>query len=97
MKKVIYSALLVCGGLTTAFPQTLTCGCGSKASGTTIEYQILDPGRPIDDCCREIAAGYGNAYSFTWIPAGRDNFVMTSESTYPSSALAQQDCCDEAA
>lgn len=94
MKKTISTLLMVFGVVVAAYPQTLTCSCGSQASGRTIEYQIVNPGGGgAIDCCRGRAVGTNNAYSFTWAAAGHNNYVLTSSSVYPTSAAAQSDCC----
>lgn len=96
MKKKVLSLLMVVGAVAFAYPQTLTCSCGSQAAGRTIEYKIINTGGPVD-CCRGTAVGTNNAYSFTWAPAGHNTYVLTSESVYPTSAAAQRDCCQDAA
>ncbi|QEE51053.1 hypothetical protein FUA48_16155 [Flavobacterium alkalisoli] len=92
MKKKTLLLLTFFGAVATAFPQTRKCACGSYSSGQTIEYTVIDSGR---DCCDERAVGVNNAYAFKWEPAGANNFTLVETITYPTSQLAQNDCCDE--
>lgn len=85
---------IMLGTFFTAFPQTQKCACGSFSSGKTIEYSIIaQSGTP--DCCGGQAVGVNNAYAFTWEPAKDGSYVMTGATTYPTSAAAQKDCCDD--
>jgi len=93
MKRKILPFLIFLGPVITAYPQTLTCSCGSQSSGTTIEYQIINPGTSTINCCTSRPVGSNNAYNFSWAPSGRGNYVMTGVTIYPTSAAAQADCC----
>ena len=92
MKKKALLILTFLGAVATAFPQTRKCACGSYASGQTIEYTVINTGR---DCCDERAVGVNNAFAFKWEPAGENNYTLVESITYPTSALAQSDCCEE--
>ncbi|MCW4470505.1 hypothetical protein OGH69_16155 [Flavobacterium sp. MFBS3-15] len=93
MKKKILTTLMLFGITFTVLPQSLTCSCGSMASGTTIEYEILDPGTENVECCNERAIGTKNAFKITWISGGRGSYIMSTTTVYDTSAEAQAECC----
>ncbi|WP_417365586.1 hypothetical protein [Flavobacterium beibuense] len=95
MKKFL-TLFLFFGMVTTIYAER--CGCGTKASGLTIEYDVHGSGINGSNCC---TFGYAifleetPPVSMTWRDNGNGTYTMTSATAYANADEAQKDCCPD--